>query len=225
VVDFTASLDQDGDLYDTPGDCNDGDPAIHPGPASMEIPNNDVDENCDGIKAFDSDGDKHYAPPAGDDCDDHNPNRFPGNRDIPGDGIDQDCVFGPAVRTLARPRSSFVKGGSISINGRPIKFAAEAIRLDDLTHGASVKVKVCRHGCRTQRFKARGSRKRVWFSPRHRQVVLTNATVDIRVYMPGKSDVAGAYLRLRLAKSGAKQCAGALRPGGSAVAGKTCRPR
>jgi hypothetical protein len=225
VVDFTASLDQDGDGSPTPDDCNDGDPAIHPGPASTEIPNNDVDENCDGIKAFDSDGDKHYAPPAGDDCDDHDPNRFPGNPDVPGDGIDQDCAFGPAVRTLAKPRSSFVKGGSISVNGRPIKFAAKAIKLDDLTVGAKVRVKICHNGCRTQRFTAKGSSKRVWFSRRHRQVNLTGATIDVRVFFAGKPDIAGSYLLLKLAKAGAKQCTGGLSNGAATISGKTCRPR
>lgn len=40
----------------------------------------------------DRDGDKHLpAVFGGDDCDDYNPDRFPGNKEIPGDGIDQDC--------------------------------------------------------------------------------------------------------------------------------------
>lgn len=88
-VDFTENLDVDGDGVTRDRDCNDRDPSIHPGAA--EIPNNDVDENCDGIVAYDRDGDGVLAPPAGPDCDDGNAAIHPGATDVPGNGVDENC--------------------------------------------------------------------------------------------------------------------------------------
>ena len=39
-------LDQDGDGFSPPEDCNEGDPDINPD--AVELPGNFVDENCDG---------------------------------------------------------------------------------------------------------------------------------------------------------------------------------
>ena len=93
-VTFAPDLDRDNDGVNRPADCNDDNPAIRPG--LPEVANNDVDENCDNIKAFDRDGDGHLAPPAGGDCDDSRRSVHPGARDVPGNKLNEDCAGRPA---------------------------------------------------------------------------------------------------------------------------------
>jgi hypothetical protein len=86
--------DVDDDGASGGDDCDDRDPARSR--LKPEVVNNTVDENCDGIPAFNRDGDGHLAPPAGRDCDDGNGAIHPGARDVRGNARDEDCVGGPA---------------------------------------------------------------------------------------------------------------------------------
>ena len=109
----------EGTSSDPTGECNDSDAAIHPG-ATEICDAEDTDEDCDGLADdaddsvdsaglgtwyADSDGDGYgdaeavvegCDEPSGvvdddSDCDDTDPDAFPGAEEVADDGIDQDC--------------------------------------------------------------------------------------------------------------------------------------
>jgi len=104
--DYVVDNDADGDdPYVENGDCNDHDMNIHRGAA--EIPDNLVDDDCDGLadedgqdvpsaNTVDADGDG-FSPATGD-CDDTDATINPDAVEICGDGLDNDCD-GVADRT------------------------------------------------------------------------------------------------------------------------------
>jgi hypothetical protein len=94
--------------FHTADDCHDTDPQL--GPHAAELPHDDIDQDCDGYVACtaDLDGDGFGGPSpqlllaAGcstapetttdtSDCDDADPDTFPGAPEVIADGIDQDC--------------------------------------------------------------------------------------------------------------------------------------
>jgi hypothetical protein len=94
-------LDEDGDNWATPLDCDDSNPNSHPGaPELCDGEDNDCDGAVDGVGEVDADNDSVMVCEG--DCDDDDPDTFPGATDIPDDGIDQDCVGGDAISICNR---------------------------------------------------------------------------------------------------------------------------
>jgi hypothetical protein len=85
---WTVTADLDGDGFTLPGDCDDSNPAIHPG--AVEILDNGVDENCNGVAELnlDRDGDSFPRPQ---DCNDANAAIHPGAAEIVGNAVDENC--------------------------------------------------------------------------------------------------------------------------------------
>jgi hypothetical protein len=80
--------DADLDGVRFPFDCDDTNPAIHPG--AVDIPDDGIDQNCDGVDATNLDRD-HDGFPRPQDCDDTNAAIHPGAFEVIGNTVDENC--------------------------------------------------------------------------------------------------------------------------------------
>ncbi|MCK6519698.1 MSCRAMM family adhesin SdrC, partial [Myxococcota bacterium] len=86
------------DLVDVAGDCDDGDPAVHPGAEELcdGAPDNDCDRDEDPAEV---DGDRDGQSGCDGDCDDGDPTVYLGNAEVC-DGADNDCDGAPGDEEL-----------------------------------------------------------------------------------------------------------------------------
>jgi Putative metal-binding motif len=80
--------DADLDGVRFPFDCDDTKPAIHPG--AVDVPDDGIDQNCDGVDATNLDRD-HDGFPRPQDCDDTTAAIHPGAFEVIGNRVDENC--------------------------------------------------------------------------------------------------------------------------------------
>ena len=86
------TADSDGDGFYTCDDCDDAAATSYPGAPELC---NGADDDCNGtVPGPELDGDGDGTSSCGGDCDDNDAGIGPGELDVCGDGIDQDCVAG-----------------------------------------------------------------------------------------------------------------------------------
>ncbi|HEV2790230.1 MAG TPA: putative metal-binding motif-containing protein, partial [Solirubrobacterales bacterium] len=138
-VEFTPDTDLDNDGVNSALDCDEVNSSVRPG--APEVENNDLDEDCNGEKAYDQDADGFRR---GVDCRDDLSAINPGAREIRGNRIDENCD----TRTPdLRPLGAKVVLEGRHFDGRDPHTWVRAFSISDIPAGTLVKISCRGDGC------------------------------------------------------------------------------
>jgi hypothetical protein len=137
--------DRDGDGISKPADCNDANDAIRPG--AFDVPDDNVDQNCDGVDAVNLDRDRDGVNRP-QDCDDSQASRHPGAFDIPGNRLDEDCDLADAPLPQLKPGLSYFAAPA-GTRSRLTRLTITGIQRGDVVAISCPKPKSCKVRDRT----------------------------------------------------------------------------
>jgi hypothetical protein len=171
--------DADGDGVRRPADCDDTNPAIHPG--AVDTPDDGVDQDCSGTDAtnLDVDGDGSPRPQ---DCNDNDAKIHPGAKEIAGNAVDENCdtliVPFPAIDGLVG--NLWAPSGSRTVN---LKLTAK-----NFPKGTKIGVRCSGRGCP--------------FKSRSRTVRRSRQTINLHRLLGGARLARGARVDVTFTRSG-----------------------
>jgi hypothetical protein len=151
-------IDGDDDLSPRPFDCDDGSPSIRPG--AFDVPEDKVDQDCDGRDAMNLDRD-HDGSLRPADCNDRNPRVHPRRKEIRGNQTDEDCngIAAPFARVAAVIQAGFAR----------TQRRISRLELTDLSRGSTVTITCRAPHCPTRlQIRARHHYKRLDLLARYR---------------------------------------------------------
>jgi Putative metal-binding motif/RTX calcium-binding nonapeptide repeat (4 copies) len=171
-------LDVDGDGAIRPLDCDDRNTAIRPG--AVDVPDDGIDQDCQGGDALTPDRD-HDGVPRPIDCDDGDPRAAPGHAEVRGNRIDEDCNgrAEPFLIVENAVPNAWTTQGAITRN--------LALGVRDLRKGMKVQVRCRGGGCPFAR-KSRTAKKRTRLLNLHPLLagasLRAGARVEVRITRP-----------------------------------------
>ena len=180
-----AARDNDGDGFNQRSDCDDGNAAINP--IAPDIPDNGIDENCDGADSInlDRDGDGFQRPA---DCNDDNPNVKPGVTDIADNGVDENCD-GSDAKTPPLPRVASTVSFNFPLpSAKFTKFTVFLVK--NVPAGSTVKATCKGKACGKKKIKqtvkkAKGTVKLKKFQRKFK----VGSVIEVRVTKPGSQGI------------------------------------